>query len=244
MGSEFVCRDVELFDAQLANKGWAVLAHEAIEPDPADTLRRWGRIVPQYNGSETFDVTYKPGFDDAPYSQSMNALGPHTEAPGFVPPPKYLALYCHRQARCGYGHTLVADGIHFYDKVLSKELRDWSSTNEVEFVATVTPGEGARSGLRAPIRESYHGEPVLRFSYNLFRFGNVNPDAREVREVGARPEDPLGKIAEEGEAFFAQNLTPILIPDGCLLVWNNHRLMHGRGQYSDPERHLTRYWLA
>jgi hypothetical protein len=244
MEDRLVSRDFEQFSNQLASRGWSVLPNESIDADPAVTLRRLGKIVPQYNGCETFEVTYRPGYDQAPYSQSMNALGAHTEAPGFTPPPKYLALYCHRQARCGKGQTLIADGVHFYDKVLSKELREWSSANEVEFVATAAPGEGARKTFRAPIRVSYEGEPLLRFSYNLFRYGNVNPDATDVRVVETQPADPLGKIAEEGEAFFADNLIPVLIPDGCMLVWNNHRLIHGRGNYSDQARHLTRYWLA
>lgn len=85
---------------------------------------------------------------------------------------------------------------------------------------------------------------IARTGKNLFRYGNVNPDAVEVRRVDADPADPLGKIAEEGEAYFADNLVPVLIPDGCMLVWNNHRLMRGRGLYSDPQRHLTRYWIA
>jgi alpha-ketoglutarate-dependent taurine dioxygenase len=174
----------------------------------------------------------------------MNALGAHTEAPGFMPPPKYLALYCHRQARCGHGQTLLADGIRFYDEALSPDLRRWSQNNEVEFVSSATPGDETRSSLRAPIRATVAGEPVLRFSYNLFRYGNVNPDAIEVRRVGDDPSDPLGQIAEEGEAFFSRNLIPVLIPDGCMLVWNNHRLMHGRGRYADQARHLTRYWLS
>ena len=244
MAEHLVSSDFLQFQTLLASRGWAVLASGEIDADPAVTLRRLGTIVPQYDGRVSFDVTYRPGYDDAPYSQSMNALGAHTEAPGFMPPPKYLALYCHRQARCGNGQTLLADGIRFYDEALSPDLRRWSQNNEVEFVSSATPGNETRSSLRAPIRATVAGEPVLRFSYNLFRYGNVNPDAIEVRRVGDDPSDPLGQIAEEGEAFFSRNLIPVLIPDGCMLVWNNHRLMHGRGRYADQARHLTRYWLS
>lgn len=240
----FEIRTFDEFTTELRTRGWSVLRHDAIYKDPADTLCRLGELVPQYDGQITFDVTYKQGFDNAPYSQSMNGLGAHTEAPGYEPPPKYLALYCHRQARCGKGQTLLADGALFYDTVLEPDLRAWAGEHTIEFVATAKPGSDERRSLLAKIRGEHRGEPMLRFSYNLFRYGNVNPTADDVANSGKKIQDPLARIAEQGEVWFADNLTPVLIPEGCMLVWDNHRLIHGRGEYSDPARHLTRYWLA
>ncbi len=239
-----VIKDEDEFRETLRVQGWAVLAREAVGSDPVPSLERLGRIVPQYDGRESFEVTYVRGFDDAPYSQSMNGLGAHTEAPGYEPPPRYLALWCHRQARCGKGQTLLADAVRFYDHALSPELRAWADANSVAFVAASAPGSSERRTLRAPIR-GWDGEaPLMRFSYNQFRYGNVNPGAAEMMDAPTVPDDPLGRIAEAGEAFFAETMAPVLVPDGCLLVWNNHRLFHGRGGYSDPARHLTRYWLV
>lgn len=240
----FEIRTFEEFLPELQTRGWSILRPEAIDGDPARTLGRIGEIVPQYNGQITFDVTYKKGFEDAPYSQSMNGLGAHTEAPGYEPPPKYLALYCHRQARCGKGQTLLADGVRFYDTVLDEGLRSWADTNEVEFVAATKPGDTERRTFTAKIRGEHDSEPVMRFSYNLFRYGNVNPSAADVAEADRLRDTPLSRIAELGEAWFGDNLTPVLIPEGCMMVWNNHRLIHGRGEYTDPARHLTRYWIA
>ncbi|WP_137136891.1 TauD/TfdA family dioxygenase [Rhizobium sp. FKY42] len=240
----FETRSFEDFIPELRTRGWSILRPDAIDANPADTLSRIGRLVPQYNGQITFDVTYKKGFDDAPYSQSMNGLGAHTEAPGYEPPPKYLALYCHRQARCGKGQTLLADGVQFYDHALDADLRAWADENEVEFVAAAKPGDTERRSFRAKIRGEAADAPVMRFSYNLFRYGNVNPNAEDVANADRIKNTPLSRIAEQGEAWFAQNLTPVLIPDGCMMVWDNHRLIHGRGEYADPGRHLTRYWIS
>lgn len=242
--SDFVATDLDAFRDDLTRQGWAVLSAAFVGDDPAQVLERFGRLVPQYNGQITFEVTYQPGYDDAPYSQSMNGLGAHTEAPGFEPPPKYLALHCHRQARCGKGQTLLADAVRFFDEALDPELRSWAQSHDIEFRAAAKPGSEQGHSLRAPIRSEYRGEPMVRFSYNLFRYGNINAAADDMAKAAAEPTDPLGRIAENGEAFFAANLVPVLVPDGCLLLWDNHRLMHGRGQYSDPERHLTRYWLV
>jgi alpha-ketoglutarate-dependent taurine dioxygenase len=29
-----------------------------------------------------------------------------------------------------------------------------------------------------------------------------------------------------------------------MLIWDNWRMIHARSRYTDPARHLTRYWLA
>ena len=74
-----------------------------------ELVRSVGELIPQYNGSLTHEVTYRPGNDHRAYSQSANTILAHTEAPGWHPSPAYLALFCHRQARCGGGHTDLLD---------------------------------------------------------------------------------------------------------------------------------------
>ncbi|ADI04934.1 branched-chain-amino-acid transaminase [Streptomyces bingchenggensis BCW-1] len=74
-----------------------------------ELLQDLGRFVPQYGGTVEHEVVYRPGNDGRAYSQSRNAIRPHTEAPGWHPSPRHLALYCHRQARCGGGHTDLLD---------------------------------------------------------------------------------------------------------------------------------------
>src|SRR4051794_14780074 len=95
MADGLVVRNFEQCRVQLKNGGWSVLPAEVIDEDPAVTLGRAGGIVPRYNGRETFEVSSQPGDDDAPYSQSINGLGAHTEALGFQPPSKYPALHAH-----------------------------------------------------------------------------------------------------------------------------------------------------
>lgn len=228
--------------AELAESGWALIDPSRVAGDAASVLRRFGGLMTQYNGSETFEVTYKPGFDDVPYSQSLNGIGAHTEAPAEPVPPKYLALHCHRQARCGGGATQMADGIRFFEEALDPGLRAWALANPVDFAAAARPGSERRQVLKAPILSRAGGDPVLRFSYNLFRYGDVNPTASAVSDGGAG--GALAEIAEAGEAYFARNTVSVLIPEGAVLIWDNHRLLHGRGQFKDPARHLTRYWLA
>ena len=229
--------------AELRERGWTILPRELLRDGPRPALAHFGRIVPQFNGEETFEVTLKPGFEKLPFSQSQNEIGPHTEAPVYDPPPKYLALHCHRQAQCGGGQTLLADGFAFYDS-LSPELKAWADHNDVAFYASAMPGTTERRVRHVRLLEDVGGSKRFRFSYNQFHFGDVNPSESDL----ASPTEqyagtPMGRIVQCGEKYFYEHVIPVLIPEGSMLIWDNQRMMHARSKYSDPVRHLTRYWL-
>lgn len=245
------------FDAaheELRRQGWTVLAPPLLADDVRATLARFGTIVPQYNGEDTWEVKMKPGFEKLPYSQSRNAIGPHTEVPVGDPPPRYLALHCHRQARCGQGHTRLADGMTFV-RSLDARLQRYVHEAPVQFAATVSPGTARRQTLTVPILSHGRGgdRPILRFSYNLFLYGDVNPSemALSAASSGLRDgtcasidrNDPLVQLALLAASYFESEAVPVLIPDGHMMIWDNHRLIHARSTYADPARHLTRYWL-
>lgn len=233
--------------AELALQGWTVLAPQALENGVRAALARFGTIVPQYDGADTWDVRMKPGFEKVPYSQSLNGIGPHTEVPVGNPPPRYLALHCHRQARCGQGHTYLADGAAFCAS-LDDALQRFVHDVPVRFTATLKPGEVSRQSLAVPIMSREAGRPVFRFSYNQFRYGDVNPSEEALSDAAQQPDPggplaPLARLAALATAYFEADAHPVLIPDGHLLIWDNHRMIHARSRYSDPARHLTRYWL-
>ena len=128
---------------ELSARGWTVLTPDEFADDVLGTLQAFGPVIPQFNGQTAFAITRKPGYEDLPYSQSMNGIGPHTEAPVYGPPPRYLALHCHQQATCGGGHTGLVDGyelLAFLERT-DPELREWIDDTPVEFVATAKPGE-------------------------------------------------------------------------------------------------------
>jgi len=73
----------------------------------------------------------------------------------------------------------------------------------------------------------------------------VNPSREDLQQSKvANSSSPLARFAILGEAYFVQHNTPVLIPDGCMLIWDNWRMIHARSRYTDPARNLTRYWLA
>ncbi len=68
-----------------------------------------------------YQVKAAPGFEERRYSKSVNTILVHTEAPGWNPPPSYLALHCRVQATCGSGHTELADMRRFVDALSEKD---------------------------------------------------------------------------------------------------------------------------
>lgn len=197
-----------------------------------------GDLIPQYNGRLTHEVTYRPGNDSRAYSQSANTILAHTEAPGWHPSPAYLALFCHRQARCGGGHTDLLDAGRLVGALSADELALMSDA-ELFFPG---PDGGVRTTMLSP---DGTGRTVARFSYNLLTTSDYDPT------LGADVDHfrlPLGeagrRLAHRVSELFHELRTSVLIPEGALLIWDNQRMLHARSEYSDRSRHLTRFWCS
>jgi len=198
-----------------------------------------GDLRTQYGGTLRHPVTFRPGFDDLQYSQSANAITPHTEAPGHDPPPRYLALHCHRQARCGGGHTVLADG-HRLVSSLPPALFAEARRREIRFdLAAGTPDAKA-----APLWGSAgDGTPILRYSYNVMRDGRLEGPARRSDDLDGI--DPFFReLCRRGLELTGREGSAVLVPDDALLIFDNWRMLHSRGGFRDRSRHLTRYWVA
>lgn len=221
--------------------GFAVLT--GIGADTVTVLRSLGTPVAQYDGEYAHEVRARPGFENYQYSQSMNTIRPHTEAPGWSPPPRYLSLHCHRQARCGGGHTVLADGDAFVD-ACGERTRARLERKVVAFPSEKRQGLGRppRCIHRPVLERRDGGRHIFRFSYNLFRYADYDPPM-DLPPAAAADRD-LVDLCRQMEEFSAEQQIRVLIPDGATLVFDNHRMVHARSQYTDPGRHLTRYWNA
>lgn len=227
---------------ELATRGWTVLSEKLIDNKIDEILSYFGEIVLQFNGKKKSEITFEPGFEKLPFSQSTNNIGPHTEAPVYSIPPKYLTLYCHKQATCGSGQTLLADGFSFFDS-LNLKLKRWAEENYIEISASALPGKNEKELSHTKLMEYKNGNKIFRFSYNQFHFGDVNPSEVDLKNPNVNNSEDLREIAKLGEEFFYENLIEVLIPEKCMLIWDNHRFMHARSKYQDKKRHLTRFWL-
>lgn len=230
-------------DRALEGDGWTVFEQVGGRDGAEAILAGLGEVAPQYGGRLRHEVRYRPGFDDIQYSQSANAITPHTEAPGLDPPPRYLALHCHRQARCGGGHTVLADGLAFLAE-LPAPLRAEAGRRPIRFDLAGGEALDGAEPVQAPVlAPAADGTPILRYSYNVMRDGAFEGPARKRDDL-----DGLDSFRRElclrGREFCASRGAHVLVPDGGLLVFDNWRMVHARSAYSDRARHLTRYWVG
>lgn len=225
---------------QLRQEGYAVVDDLGSLSEAESLLRELGQLLPQYDGALRHEVRHHPGFDAKAYSQSTNTIRAHTEAPGWRPSPTYLALYCHRQATCGGGHTDLLDVRRLIPMLTADERQLFDEP--VWFPAP--PASGA-SGVTVPMLEPRDGGvDLFRFSYNLLTAGGYDPT---IDAPVANSDLPLGSrglaLAERVNELFLQERVRILLAQGQLLVWENQRLLHARSEYVDRGRHLTRFWI-
>jgi hypothetical protein len=229
-----VCQAQEILDRD----GYVIVPGMIDQTAAEAYLRGVGDLIPQYNGSLVHQVTYRPGNDDRAYSQSANTILAHTEAPGWNPSPAYLALYCHRQARCGGGHTDLLD-VRTVAAELDADDLALMTDREMFFPG---PGGGTTTTM---LSTAPSGRTVARFSYNLLVAGDYDP-ALEVAVDAARL--PLGEpgrsLAARVSDLFRRLRTSVLIPEHAVLIWDNQRILHARSQYEDRARHLTRFWVG
>lgn len=227
------------FLQDLALKGFVLLSSAGGLESAIAEIQKIGRMCPQYDGEYLYDVRWRPGFEHLSYTRSCNPIGPHTEAPIWARPPRYLALYGIRPAQCG-GETLLHDMAGPLD-ALDPNTIDSLRATRVSF----SRRHGATQGIAAarPLLDDLPGR-CLRFSHNLFMRGDIDgrldcPDRSALERL--RPE--VREFVEATCDAFEKDAIRINIPSDALLVWDNHRLLHGRSGYRDPERHLIRLWI-
>ncbi|MFI6645521.1 TauD/TfdA family dioxygenase [Streptomyces sp. NPDC050504] len=217
--------------------GYVVVERLEGQPEAIEIMQDIGRFVPQYTGAVEHEVVHRPGNEGRAYSQSRNTIRCHTEAPGRLPSPRHLALYCHRQARCGGGHTDLLD-LKALRKLLGPAEHALLTDRSIAF-----PGPAGPITLPM-LYEEDDGRPVLRFSYNLLTAADYDAPL----DAAPAPEHlPLGRegaeLARRVAELFDQYRVQVLVPDGALLIWDNQRMLHARSEYEDEGRHLTRYWI-
>ena len=229
---------------QVRRTGFVVVDGVENHEDLNSVLRHFGRVMPQYDGNLAYEVRAEPGFDDRAYSKSRNEIRPHTEAPGWQPPPKYLALWCHIQARGGGGETCLGD-VKAYLSGLDHATVEQLRSRRIAWSGTNTSGTGS-AGVVAPIlARDGSGDEVLRFSYNLLTSGEYDPPLGGEVLVEQLPWGRFGRdLARQVHEHFEDTALKIRIPERAVLVWDNQRMAHARTRYADTRRHLTRYWVA
>ncbi|WP_191872416.1 TauD/TfdA family dioxygenase [Streptomyces filipinensis] len=230
--STSLCSDeLDEIRTQLDKNGYSYI--RGISPGDFDYpsfAARLGNPIPHHNGELIWDVRLDPTIESIYHAGNMGALLPHTEAvehPG--PPPRYIMLWCVREARGRGGETTLADG-YAWMKSLSEETRRSLHSNRYTWKSSDgIIQSGYYSSAVHPILEEFDGRHILRYDYI---------------DVEREDDGLLDAALEDVKEFFGEQQVAVKIEPGCILVWDNWRMLHGRNAFSDPERHLKRMLLS
>ncbi|MCG7490560.1 TauD/TfdA family dioxygenase [Vibrio sp. Of14-4] len=226
----------------LKTVGFALVEGLEDEESCHQFLDQHWKLDRQYDGQLVNEVKAKKQYGNLPLSQAHGEIGPHTEGVALKKPPKYLALYCLQPAK-ELGETHIYDGY----RVLSKlDRAQWQTCCSLP-VNFQTKGnysdESSASSCKNVVVSNEDGRVQINFSTNLFTWGDLNPvsvKGQELEPLIIEHQELFNKLLDECE----KNKVSICIPENCLLIWDNHRMLHGRAAFQDKSRHLLRFWLS
>lgn len=242
-GKQLSPEGIAICKQMLSQQGSCLLENLSDNFDTIGFLQNFSSPIAQHNGEFVYSVKAAPGFEKHSDSKSTNRLKPHTDGSDCDPPPRWLALWGVQPARCGGGHTQLADCDRFI-KSLDIATRQEVETRIYQFKSSSQGIHAKRiHAVKSSLLSKLSGadRPIFRFSENLLLHGDYSPALDETRvEADAFTQDFCDRLLQ----FFQEFSTSILIQPNSLLLWDNWRMVHSRTQYRDRERHLLRYWLS
>lgn len=163
----------------------------------------------------------------------------HTDS-AFSPEPElYNGLYVVRRAGCGGGLSRLISAQAVIDRVAASEdgARCIKLLRTLRFPFHI-PEAFFRGGSRVITAPILADKPMIRFRPDSIQTGfEAMPELATADHRWA-----FRKIWEAIESH--PDVLEYMLEDGEFIVFDNHRLLHARGDYTDPLRHLVRIRMA
>ena len=214
----------------LRDTGVAVL--RGTPREPLSVLALAGLVGPARatNFGEHFDVASKP----EPNSNAYTALGLlcHTDLPNWERPPDYQLLHCLENDANG-GDSILVDGFRAAEELRRREPAAYRLLTRFPIDFRFQDNE-SDIRFRAPTIGLDEAGAVTEVRFNF-----------AVMDAISAPPDRIGPLCRALRAFAAVIRDPSLechyrLRPGELLVFDNRRVLHGRGAFdpSTGRRHL------
>jgi alpha-ketoglutarate-dependent taurine dioxygenase len=231
-GSYLKHADIDTIWRLVRSEGYAYIEGISDEFEHLTELSRLGTPIPHQGNDFVKDIKPDPRAAAETYSSSnMNKLNPHTEwyeASGV--PPRFLALWCVREAQGEGGETAIADGYSFLKRFSAQDQRLLRERQYEWYGVSNLSGGPPNPTPYHPILERHPDGLIMRYSTQLLQ--RVKDDNLASRYI------------TDGASFFEDECLSVSITRNSVLFWDNWRMMHARRAFSDPERHLRRVLLA
>jgi alpha-ketoglutarate-dependent taurine dioxygenase len=213
--------------ADLDENGYVHITGLPPDADHEQLIAPVGPRFPHFDGRTTWDIEADSAFDDTEHSLNTKELAPHTEyyeLDGV--PPKYLALWCINPAEDGGGVTTLCDTSQLVADLDDAEREVLASTPVAFSSCGGVVQMGLGSSSQHPVVQIRPGRaPIFRFSPRCLR---------------ESPKPVIRDFSDRAVSYFADNHVGIRLSRGDLLIWDNHRFLHGRTAYRDDRRRLRR----
>lgn len=197
----------------------------------------------QHQATLLWDVKSRPVSQgrEATYSEHAREADLHTDSQSYPMPEEYFALYVHHAARCGGGQSLFLS----VDALQESLQASASGRQALEVLTThtfpffISAGEGGSPNEGAVTAAPILGrQPAIRFRKDVLEKGfQARPDldTPEARQA-------IATLLETMNGHPA--LVTKALPDGAIALCSNHRMLHGRTSFEDPQRHLVRVRMS
>jgi len=175
-----------------------------------------------------------PTFSEHAYEADL-----HTDTQYYQSPERFMLLYFNEAAKCGGGESFCRD-ISCIEQELSKtDKGQWAldvlRREKVPFRIPMTfTSDGSQEAEEVTIAPILGDTPHVRYRTDTMNRGfELHPEmeTKELREA-------IDIFTEE--LFRPEPLVSAFLENDTLLALNNHECLHGRTEFSDPERHVFR----
>lgn len=209
---------------------------------PTSTDQRTHRVA--------WDVRAKsqpPGADArfVTFSERTGSADMHTDSSFYPMPEEQFLLYVVSAARCSGGASLLIDVEDIYAALqrsaAGRAAFDllWETPLPFRVPSVYASGDDRLELFMAPVfARSSAGELTMRWRYDSIVKGLAARPLLASPALTAALELVNGIVEQHAPRFQRQ------LPDDTLLWADNHRVLHGRGDYSDAERHLIRIRIS
>jgi alpha-ketoglutarate-dependent taurine dioxygenase len=175
------------------------------------------------------------------FSETNSEADFHTDTQYYPAPEQTFLLYCMVPAACGGGLSSICDARALRQDIETEEkwISDVLSDRLLPFrVPSAFVTEGGADTVQATLAPVFADAPLIRYRRDTLAEGLLHfpehADADAHRALDAF-EQHLAATAHRAEFF---------MPRDSLVVVDNHRALHARTAFQDPERHLLRIRLG
>jgi gamma-butyrobetaine dioxygenase len=177
-----------------------------------------------------FDLS--PGKNQVTFGNTMNAVPPHTDEAYLYSPPGVNILHCVRPVDEG-GESVLVDGFYLANQMREHHPAEFETltTHSYPF-HRIVPDDGVYQRLRAKVITLDDDGDVAGFRYHTRTLAPLDVVPEKVARLHAATSKLSHLMLEPA------NQACFKLDAGEAVLFDNHRVMHARKAFNDPNRHL------